>query len=210
MWHHSLGPQIGSSALPVHIPMHVPAPDSSTSQHIAPMSQSSIPLKPLPSTVHGSPGAAGSESSGEQRVAFHCAPPSFAHGMHFSPAGQSCANRSHSNDTPPPSGVSMKPLSSPPSSFGGGGSSPSPESAPPSVPASDAPSSFASAPLPSGVYGAGVHAASPNVSGSVDSHASGVASRPGVACGPPHGWASPGPRSGWVVEHEDSAKRAAS
>jgi hypothetical protein len=91
----------------MHVPMFV---CGSTFQHIDEISQLSIPDTPEPSTVHSSPGCAGAGSSGEQRVAFHELPPSFAHGMHFSPSGQSCAQISHSMLTPPPSGSWMNPI----------------------------------------------------------------------------------------------------
>jgi hypothetical protein len=42
---------------------------------------------------------------GMHRVAFHAGPPSFAHGAHFSPRGQSCAMVSHSCATPPPASL---------------------------------------------------------------------------------------------------------
>src|SRR5687768_123031 len=80
----------------------------STPKHIAPSSQSSMPETPLPSTVHASPTVPGSSAIGVQRVAFHELPPSFAHGIHFSPPGQSCAKMSQSS-APPASGSSMKP-----------------------------------------------------------------------------------------------------
>src|SRR5690349_16293716 len=91
----------------MHVPMLV---SGSTFQHIDETSQLSMPLTPEPSTVHSSPTDAGAGSSGEQRVAFQALPPSFAHGMHFSPSGQSCAQISHSMLTPPPSGGVMKPM----------------------------------------------------------------------------------------------------
>src|SRR5688572_440216 len=87
---------------------HTPRPIASTFQHIRPMSQLSMPDTPEPSTMHSSPACCGFGSSGEQRVEFHAGPPSFAHGMHFSSLGQSCANRSHSNTPGPPSGLQMK------------------------------------------------------------------------------------------------------
>ena len=71
--------------------------------HIELVSHESMPLTPEPSTVHGSPGASGLGSSGEHFVAFQELPPSFAHGMHFSPFGQSCAHTSHSIEVPPKS-----------------------------------------------------------------------------------------------------------
>src|SRR5688500_14082153 len=83
--------QTGPSSPGWHIATQVPSlVSTSTSQHIAPSAQLSMPLTPEPSTVHGSPGASGSGSIGEQRVAFHEVPPSSAHGMHFSSSGQSC------------------------------------------------------------------------------------------------------------------------
>src|SRR5262245_38264498 len=95
----------GLSSEPVHMATHVPSlVRGSTKKHIAPSSQLSMPLVPEPSTVQGSPGASASRSIGEQRVAVHELPPSLAHGMHFSPAGQSCAKMSHSKSMPPPSG----------------------------------------------------------------------------------------------------------
>ena len=116
----------------------VPMPSGPTSQHMLPSSQSSMPLYALPSTVHGSPIAPAFGSTGLQRVALCDSPPSLAHGMHFSPAMQSCANRSHSNDRPPPpSLIVMKPEGGkPPSSSGSSPpvSPPSPVSAPPEPP----------------------------------------------------------------------------
>jgi hypothetical protein len=47
-------------------------------------------------------------------VAFHHAPPSFAHGMHFSPLGQSSSQGLHSTD-PGVSTTLMKPMSRVPS-----------------------------------------------------------------------------------------------
>src|SRR5688572_9075449 len=94
----------GASADPVHCCTQVPSPFSSTSQHMRPMSQSSSPLTPLPSTVQASPICLASSAIGEQRNEFHAGPPSFAYGMHFSPSGQSCAHGSHS---PPPIGSSQ-------------------------------------------------------------------------------------------------------
>jgi hypothetical protein len=63
-----------------------------------------MPLTPLPSTVHGSPTCAGSGSSGKQRHAFQLPWPSFDHGMHLLPRGQSSVQKSHSMSAPPPSG----------------------------------------------------------------------------------------------------------
>src|SRR5690606_32331103 len=51
---------------------------------------------------------AGSSTTGTHFVAFQTFPPSFAHAVHFSPGRQSCANRSHSKATPPPSGPMRK------------------------------------------------------------------------------------------------------
>jgi hypothetical protein len=45
--------------------------------------------------VHGSPGCFGSGAIGEHLSAFQPLPPSFAHGMHFSPAGQFSFQMSH-------------------------------------------------------------------------------------------------------------------
>lgn len=105
--------QYGSAGLPVHRATQVPAfVSGSTSQHIAPMSHESIPLTPLPSTTHGSPTSAGSGSMAVQRVAFQELLPSFAHGMHFMPAAQFCAHRSHSCP-PPRSGCPRKRLGNP-------------------------------------------------------------------------------------------------
>src|SRR5688572_12439723 len=90
--------QTGFASLPWHIPTHSPISVSgSTSQHIAPCAQSSMPLAPESTTMHSSPTCFGSGATGEHRVAFHEPLPSFAHGMHFSPTGQSCDHRSHSS-----------------------------------------------------------------------------------------------------------------
>src|SRR5690606_33533351 len=82
----------GSGHVPSQNASQLPVPSEgsrSFGRHHAPSSQSSMPETNEPSTLHGSPGAAGLGSSGEQRVAFQKWPPSFAHGMHFSPSGQS-------------------------------------------------------------------------------------------------------------------------
>src|SRR5690606_31872745 len=55
--------QLGASGEPTHCATHTPTP-SVTSQHITPFSQLSMPLTPLPSTVHGSPTAPGFAISG--------------------------------------------------------------------------------------------------------------------------------------------------
>src|SRR5687768_10083381 len=82
----------GFASLPEQNWMHTPTLVSgSTFQHIDETSQLSMPLTPEPSTMHSSPTDAGAGSSGEHRVAFQALPPSFAHGMHFSSTGQSCA-----------------------------------------------------------------------------------------------------------------------
>ena len=100
--------QTGAASVPMQKPTQVPMLVSpSTAQHIEPMSQLSMPLTPLPSTVQVSPTASGAASSGLHRVAFHELPPALSHGMHFSPFGQSCAQTSHSLLTPPPSGSMM-------------------------------------------------------------------------------------------------------
>src|SRR5690606_8226798 len=78
---------------------------------------------------------AGFGSSGVHLVAFHELPPSFAHGMHFSPCGQSWSHTEHSIPTPPPpSGSLMKPWETPPplvspDPLSGSSVSPSPVSA---------------------------------------------------------------------------------
>jgi hypothetical protein len=97
--------QIGCSIEQVHSAMQVPWLFSSAFQHIAPFSHESIPLTPLPSTVHTSPTLSG--PAGTHFVAFQLPPPSSAHALHFSPSAQSCANRSHSAPLPA-SGAQMK------------------------------------------------------------------------------------------------------
>src|SRR5690349_10052889 len=82
---------------PTQVPCRV---SGSTPQHIEPSSQSSTPDSAPPSTVQVPPIGTGSGASGEQREAFHTSPPSFAHGMHFSPAPQSCVDTSHSKKQP--------------------------------------------------------------------------------------------------------------
>jgi len=77
------------------------------SQHIAPTSQESRPDTGEPVTVHGSPTASGSGSSGKQRVPFQDEPPSTARGLHFSPGGQSWSQMEHSRSIEPPSGRVM-------------------------------------------------------------------------------------------------------
>ena len=77
------------------------------SQHIAPTSHESRPETPESVTVHGSPSASGSGSTGTHRVAFQAEPPSFAQALHFSPRGQSCSKVEHSSASGSPSGAVM-------------------------------------------------------------------------------------------------------
>ncbi len=111
MWHVEHGSaQLALPSSPMHMPTQTPMfVSGSTSQHIARNSRSSMPLTPESTTVHGWPTAAGSSASGVHRVAFQLLPPSFTHGMHFSPRGQSCFQTSHSIDSLPPSGSMMNP-----------------------------------------------------------------------------------------------------
>src|SRR5690606_929988 len=94
----------------------------STSQHIEPCSHVSMPLVGLPSPMHASPTASGSSATGEQRVEFQEPPPSVAHGMHFSPRGQSGSNRSHvGGDSVSGTSMNPTPVSLLDSSAGGSG-----------------------------------------------------------------------------------------
>ena len=99
MLHWRLGSaHVGDAADPMQCGTHVPTLVSgSTSQHIAPTSQESIPDRPEPSTVHASPGAPGSRSTGTHRHAFHVL--SFDQGLHFMPGGQFWSQRLHSATT---------------------------------------------------------------------------------------------------------------
>jgi hypothetical protein len=83
---------------PSHIATHTPCSVSaSTLKHIACSWQSSMPLTPLSSTVHGSPGAFAKSTICTHLRLFHDALPS-ANGMHFWPGGQSSRNVLHSVD----------------------------------------------------------------------------------------------------------------
>lgn len=75
-----------------------------------------MPVVPSPSDVQGPPMSSGSGSRGTQRHAFQAEPPSLAQGLHFSPDGQSCVQRLHSNALGPPSGSHKNAQPSSPSS----------------------------------------------------------------------------------------------
>jgi hypothetical protein len=95
MAHEKLSSQIGASGVPLHRATQVPMFMSSTSQHIAPAWQSSMPLTPLPSAMHTSPGTF-IPVTGTHLVAFQAPPPPSAQAVHFSPGAQSCLKTSHS------------------------------------------------------------------------------------------------------------------
>lgn len=107
--------QSGCVSSPTQNGWHDPKPSPSTPKHIDVPSQLSSPEYGLTSTVQASPGASGLGAIGEQRVALKTSPPSFAHGVHFSPASQSCSQTLHGG--PSRSGMStLNPLLSTPTS----------------------------------------------------------------------------------------------
>ena len=83
--------QTGSSGVPVQRAMQVPSTPS-TSQHMAPRRQSSLPALPPCGAVQGSPGC-WSPVTGTHLVPVQ--EESAPQAVHFSPRGQSWANTSH-------------------------------------------------------------------------------------------------------------------
>ena len=112
--------QTGVLGEQVHSGTQVPSRVSvSTLKHMAPLTQLSTPLTPLPWTRHVSPGPTGFGSTGVHLAAFQDEPPLSAQAEHFSPAGQSWAHTSHWTLGPPMSGGRTNPPPSDPAISGG-------------------------------------------------------------------------------------------
>jgi hypothetical protein len=93
--------QMGFSTEQVHCSTQVPIwVLSSRSQHMAPLTQESMPLTPPPSAVQGAPIGSGFCATGTHLVAFQLLPPLLAQALHFSPGPQSSPKMSHSAMSP--------------------------------------------------------------------------------------------------------------